>query len=207
MPDQGGVLDVGLPSWRPDCELEIDVDRGDRPPRTATSASARRCRSPSCPAGSHPIQARRRLLRQVLYGLGISEAMPIPFLAPGDLDRAGLDRAALTIANPLVAEESVLRTSLRPGLLKAVAYNESHRHDGVALFEIGHVYRAGARVRCPTSARCSASRSAGREGPAAVPVLAGGGRRARAGRPDAAGRGRAVPAGVLPGMHPGGAAS
>ena len=25
VPDQGGVLDVSLPSWRPDCELEVDV--------------------------------------------------------------------------------------------------------------------------------------------------------------------------------------
>ena len=48
-------------------------------------------------------------------GLGITEAMPNPFLAPGDLERAGLDSDGLAIANPLVAEESVLRTSLRPG--------------------------------------------------------------------------------------------
>ena len=31
--------------------------------------------------------------------------------------------------------ESVLRTSLLPGLLKAVAYNDSHRNAGVRLFE------------------------------------------------------------------------
>ena len=42
-----------------------------------------------------------------------------------------------------MAEESVLRTSLRPGLFKAVAYNASHRYNDVALFEIGHVYAAG----------------------------------------------------------------
>ncbi len=34
----------------------------------------------------------------------------------------------------------MLRTSLLPGLLKAVAYNASHRNDDVSLFEIGHVY-------------------------------------------------------------------
>ena len=43
------------------------------------------------------------------------------------LARAGLDGDALRITNPLVADESVLRTSLRPGLLRAVAFNESHR--------------------------------------------------------------------------------
>jgi phenylalanyl-tRNA synthetase beta chain len=67
--------------------------------------------------------------------------MPNPFLAPGDLERCGLDAAGLRITNPLVAEESVLRTSLLPGLVKAVAYNASHRHPGVRLYELGHVYR------------------------------------------------------------------
>ena len=40
--------------------------------------------------------------------------MPLPFLAPGDLERSGLPDDGIEIANPLVAEESVLRTSLLP---------------------------------------------------------------------------------------------
>ncbi len=64
-----------------------------------------------------------------MVGLGASEAMPNPFLAPGDLGRAGLEPKGITITNPLATEESVLRTSLLPGLLKAVAYNESHRNE------------------------------------------------------------------------------
>jgi len=77
----------------------------------------------------------------VLVGAGLSEAMPNPFLAPGDLERAGLAPDGITLTNPLAAEESVLRTSLLPGLLKALAYNASHRNTGVALFELGHIYR------------------------------------------------------------------
>jgi len=37
----------------------------------------------------------------------------------------------------------VLRTSLRPGLLKAIAFNQSHRRAAVNMFEIGHVYPPG----------------------------------------------------------------
>jgi phenylalanyl-tRNA synthetase beta chain len=55
-----------------------------------------------------------------------------------------LPDAGITIANPLVAEESVLRTSLLPGLLKALAYNASHRNPGVGLFEVGHIFRVPA---------------------------------------------------------------
>jgi phenylalanyl-tRNA synthetase beta chain len=67
--------------------------------------------------------------------------MPLPFLAPGDLARGGLPDEGLTIANPLAAEQSVLRTSLLPGLVGAVAYNWSHRNHGVRLFEVGRTFK------------------------------------------------------------------
>ena len=137
------VVTVTLPSWRPDCTGEIDVIEEiarhygyDRIGKTVPKSTVHGRLSPN--------QQRRRNLRQVLLGLGLSEAMPNPFLAPGDLDRAGLITPAISITNPLVAEESVLRTSLRPGLLKAVAYNASHRRTGVSLFEVGHVFPPGA---------------------------------------------------------------
>jgi phenylalanyl-tRNA synthetase beta chain len=75
-----------------------------------------------------------------MVGLGLDEALPTPFLAPDDLQRAGLGDRGVSITNPLVAEESVLRTSLRPGLLRTLAYNRSHRVSRVALFELGTVF-------------------------------------------------------------------
>lgn len=71
--------------------------------------------------------------------------MPNPFLDPSAAGLAGIDDSSqLALVNPLVAEESVLRVSLRPGLLRAVAYNQSHRVDGIHLYEVGHVYPRGA---------------------------------------------------------------
>lgn len=134
-----GSFDVLVPSFRPDTSTEVDVIEevarhhgyGHIPRRVPGGVRA---------GGLTPRQADRRLVRQAMVGAGLSEAMPLPFLAPGDLERAGLDGSAVSVANPLVAEESVLRTSLRPGLLKAVAYNERHRSRGVALFEVGKVF-------------------------------------------------------------------
>ena len=81
------------------------------------------------------------MLRRVLVGLGLDEAMPSPFLAFGDLPAIGLSEDnALRMANPLVADEAILRTSLRPGLLKALRYNQTHRATRIGLWEIGHVY-------------------------------------------------------------------
>ena len=97
----------------------------------------------------------------------------MPFLAPGDLERAGLDGGGLVITNPLAAEESVLRTSLRPGLLRSIAHNESHRRREVALFEIGHVYAPGDEGEAlPHEHERVSVILAGRDAPAAVDILA-----------------------------------
>lgn len=139
----GETARVEIPSFRPDCVVEIDVieevarhygyDRlGKQVPKSPVFGRLSQS------------QVRRRLLRDVVLGLGLSEAMPNPFLAPGDLPRSGLGELdALRLANPLVAEESILRTSLRPGLMKTIVFNQSHRVEGVRLFEMGHVYPQG----------------------------------------------------------------
>jgi phenylalanyl-tRNA synthetase beta chain len=135
-------LTVSVPSWRPDCTAEVDIIE-----EVARQFGYSRVGKTVPKSAMHghlsPVQIRRRRLREVLLGVGIDEAMPNPFLADDDLVRAGLDGPAVRIVNSLVAEESILRTSLRPGLLKAVAYNESHRRSGVSLFEIGHAYPPG----------------------------------------------------------------
>jgi len=149
------ILSVVVPTFRPDTVTETDVIEEiarhhgyrripKRVPRAEQTGSLT------------PRQRDRRTIRHVLVGLGLDEAMPLPFLAPGDLERCGLPAAAVTVTNPLAAEESVLRPSLRPGLLKAVAYNESHRTEGAALFEIGKVFGLPSRDRpFPMSASTS----------------------------------------------------
>lgn len=138
-----GAWEVDVPSWRPDCTLDVDLieevarhhgyDRIGR--RVPTSTTHGRL---------SPSQRRRRELRRILTGLGLDEAMPNPFLPPGALTDAGLDESrALRLANPLTVDESVLRTSLRPGLFGAIRHNLSHRAPRVRLFEMGHVYPSG----------------------------------------------------------------
>ncbi|MBU6201118.1 MAG: phenylalanine--tRNA ligase subunit beta [Acidobacteria bacterium] len=162
-----GSVPVSVPSWRPDCGGEIDVVEEVARHLGYGSLGSRRPRSPQH-GGLTAVQQRRRRVRDVMVALGASEAMPNPFLAPGELEAAGLGSgSALRLANPLVAEESVVRTSLRPGLLKAVAYNQSHRNDRIALFEVGHAYPQGSG-HLPDEYECLAVAIAGAEAPAAV---------------------------------------
>jgi phenylalanyl-tRNA synthetase beta chain len=139
----GPGFNVKVPSWRPDCIDEIDlVEEVAR--HVGYDALGKQVSQSTQPGGLSPLQHRRRALRDLVLSFGANEAMPNPFLAPGDHERAGvaLEAAALELENPLVVEESLLRTSLRPGMLKAVAFNVSHRASDIALYELGHVYRA-----------------------------------------------------------------
>ncbi len=135
-------FNVTIPSWRLDSATEIDVI--EEVGRLHGFSKIARTVPVTEQAGAlTPQQQDRRRVRELLTGMGISEAMPLPFLAPGDLARAGLGDDGITVTNPLVAEESIMRTSLRPGLLKAVAYNAARRTTGVSLFEIGRVNPGG----------------------------------------------------------------
>jgi phenylalanyl-tRNA synthetase beta chain len=163
---------VTVPSWRPDCTVEIDIVEevarhyGYERLGKTVPASAH-------PGGLTPLQHTRRFVRQVLVGAGVDEAMPQPLLAPEDLVRAGLPGDAIALINPLVAEESVLRPSLRPGLLRAIASNASHRATGLSLFELGHVYLPPVPGEIlPDEREVIGVALAGREAPAAAELWA-----------------------------------
>ena len=173
-------LQVQVPTWRPDSSVEVDVI--EEVARHHGYSNLPRAVPVSPHTGSlTPAQQARRTLRRTLVARGLLEAMPMPFLAPGDLERCGLPAGGLRLANPLAAEESVLRTSMLPGLLGAVAFNASHRQPGVSLFEVGRVFALGDQGVVTDVARSveggrvlSGEREhlavvlAGREGPAAV---------------------------------------
>jgi phenylalanyl-tRNA synthetase beta chain len=131
------------PSWRPDLEREIDlVEEVAR--RVGFDAIGRTLPDTHGQVGALTTRQReRRLVADALVGVGLSEAVTLPLVAPADLARAGAptDRV-VRAANPLRAEESVLRTRILAGLLRAVAGNHAQGLTDVALFEQGRVFAA-----------------------------------------------------------------
>jgi phenylalanyl-tRNA synthetase beta chain len=99
---------------------------------------------PTGPAGGlNPQQTRQRQLHSSLTGIGLSQAINLPFVSREDLRGLGMDTdgtGILTVKNPLREEESKLRPTILPGLLNDVRYNQSYGHNSVALFETGKVF-------------------------------------------------------------------
>ena len=140
--DSQDVQLVKIPSFRPDTETETDIAEEVARHYGYGKLGATVPRSPDAGHLS-PQQKLRRVIRHVMTGAGLIEAMPNPFLAPDDITKAALIvEEPVRLLNPLAVEESVLRPSLLPGLLTAVAYNYSHRNMGAKLFETGPVFEA-----------------------------------------------------------------
>jgi len=136
---EGDELAVVIPTWRWDTTTWTDIAE-EIARMYGYENIIRTVPRGTQTGGLNEYQKARRLVRAALVGAGCDETQPMPFLAPGDLERCDLPADGITLSNPLVAEESVLRTSLLPGQLKGIAYNQSHRTGDVRFFEIGHVY-------------------------------------------------------------------
>jgi phenylalanyl-tRNA synthetase beta chain len=132
-----------VPSFRPDVSREVDLieevarTRGfDAIPAVLPSLRASR--------DDGPREALRRRARDAGVGLGLSEALTYAFAAPGDLEALGAPAPAVKLVNPLSERGTVMRTSLLPGLLRAVARARRHGEPDVRLFTVGTLFLAGA---------------------------------------------------------------
>jgi len=96
-------------------------------------------------------QAPHRLLveraRDALVAAGLVEAVTLSFFDAGDLDRLDLSlddrrRRTLRIQNPIGEEQSRLRSTLVPSLLRAARANLAHKVERVRIFEVARVFFA-----------------------------------------------------------------
>jgi phenylalanyl-tRNA synthetase beta chain len=133
-------LTVVLPSNRPDirrsergiADLVEEVARS-----YGYSRLPRRFPSWATPGRPHPRQQLRTQLRELLCGVGASEAWTSSLVPAGEAALVGIDEPEIVITNPLTQDESRLRRTLLPGLLRSIGFNAERRQDDLALFEIG----------------------------------------------------------------------
>ena len=92
-----------------------------------------------------PMMVRRNQVRDILCGFGYSEAVNYSFISADSCDRIQLDaddprRHHISLLNPISEEQSVMRTTLVPGILEAGQRNIARQQNNLRLFEIGKVF-------------------------------------------------------------------
>jgi phenylalanyl-tRNA synthetase beta chain len=136
-----GIVQAEIPGFRPDLEQEDDlveeVIRVLGYERVGETLPAIRH-----PGGVPESYRFRRRIREALAAAGLLETTSYSFASAADLGLTG-DHDAVKVANPLAADDAFLRTSLIPGLLRAVGQNMARQVRAAALFEVGRVFFPG----------------------------------------------------------------
>ena len=138
------TLLVGIPSYRSDITLEVDLIEEvarlkgfDLIPQTLPLDST--------VGGRSAEQMLWRQLKSAAVTAGMNEVVNYSFIHPGESDALLLAedhpwRKTLQITNPLSEDQSVMRRSLIPGLLRNAERNYARRNLDLRLFETGWVF-------------------------------------------------------------------
>lgn len=105
---------------------------------------------PAMPTDRPPVAKAldlRQRIRTAMTGLGFTEIINYSFIHAASTDRLRLAsdderRGTVAILNPLTEDQSVMRTSMVPGILETVHRNISRQSRTLKLFEIGNVFLA-----------------------------------------------------------------
>jgi phenylalanyl-tRNA synthetase beta chain len=139
--EEDGALRVEVPGYRPDLTREVDLieELARRRGYGSFPEELRPFRPGTVPPD--PLAAVVARVRATLGRWGFLEARTAGF-APAAEGRVAL-------LNPLSAEESHLRDSLLPGLLRRLEHNWAHGVRDVRLYEVGSVFSPGADGSMP----------------------------------------------------------
>lgn len=141
---QEEVLKVVPPTFRPDLEREIDLYEEvlrlygmDRIPSTLPGGPGR---------VGIKTEAQRTMdkINNTLRACGLNETMTYSFADPHELEQLRMPTEVMGIPvellNPLNAEQSVMRQSIIPGLMRSISYNQSRGVHNIQLYETGVVF-------------------------------------------------------------------
>ncbi|MCX7918149.1 MAG: phenylalanine--tRNA ligase subunit beta [bacterium] len=135
------TLQVRIPSFRRDISREIDLIEEiariygyNRIPTTTPVIHI-------MPYTDTYHRKTERVIRNQMISAGFYEAVNHSLVDPIEWQKLGWDStAAISLKNPMSVEQSIVRTSLLPSLLRNLADNIKQGANEVALFELNYVY-------------------------------------------------------------------
>ena len=140
--DDGEVLRVLVPSYRFDVSIEADLIEElariygyNNLPQTGGLGNQSLSSTPE----SH-IELGQ--IRQQLVALGYQEVVTYSFIEPSLAETLFPDQPRVSLQNPISADMAVMRTSILPGLLSTLKYNENRQTERIRIFESGLVFQS-----------------------------------------------------------------
>lgn len=139
-----GSIEVAIPSYRNDVQGEIDLieevariygynNIAQSTPRYATSTLPH-----------DPIFLLENEVRKRCIGAGLQEFLTCDLISP-KLSQIGLEAsmsssALIEVMHPSSVDQSILRSSLLPGLLASIKLNQDHKQENISAFEVGRIH-------------------------------------------------------------------
>lgn len=138
----GDVVDVEVPSWRPDVDGKADLVEEVMRIHGVDEIAPQPLSSHDAVNGKilTTLQIRSRAGRRALAVRGMMEAVTWSFIPAKHAELFGGGQPELKLANPIAADMSDMRPSLLPGLLAAAQRNADRGLGDVALFEVSGTY-------------------------------------------------------------------
>ncbi|MBB2497078.1 phenylalanine--tRNA ligase subunit beta [Aquipseudomonas ullengensis] len=132
-----GVWQVGLPSHRFDISLEVDLIEELGRLYGYNRLPVRYPQARLAPQAKSEARAELAALRRLLVARGYQEAITYSFIDPKLFALFNPGVEPLQLANPISADMAAMRSSLWPGLVKALQHNLNRQQSRVRLFESG----------------------------------------------------------------------
>ncbi|MFT6823994.1 MAG: phenylalanyl-tRNA synthetase beta chain [Pseudohongiellaceae bacterium] len=139
--DDGEVFTVSVPSYRFDVSIEADLIEElariygyNNLPQTGGLGNQSLRSKPE----SHTELSQ---IRQQLVALGYQEVVTYSFIEPSLADTLFPDQPGVSLQNPISADMAVMRTSILPGLITTLKYNENRQIERIRIFESGLVFQ------------------------------------------------------------------
>lgn len=146
---------VTVPTYRVDIKEEIDLI--EEAARLYGYENIAKTNAPfySSRIPSTPLYLFEQKVQNCLIAQGLQEFLTCDLIGPSLLnlvqDESIAEEAMIKVLNPTSIEQSVLRTSLLPGLLEVVKHNIDHQNDNIAGFETGRIhFKEGSDYKEPT---------------------------------------------------------
>lgn len=139
--DTEGGLRVAVPSYRFDIAIEADLIEElarvygyNKLPETGGLGNQSLRAKPEA-------EVELTQLRQQLVALGYQEVVTYSFIEPALAESLFPELPGVPLQNPISADMAVMRSSILPGLISTLQYNENRQQERIRIFETGLVFQ------------------------------------------------------------------